>query len=118
MSDYVKLNKDQHQFLKAIRPFEYDTNYFDSLAYRDTVVPGMYYEYVEAMTKELMDIGYITVGSDQIFDKPVPVLSSTARQYERITALRALTSAARFAGSVLTGASGGLVVYLLTRFFS
>lgn len=114
---YVPLSRAQRQVVDLLRPHEGEDGFFDGLA-AGTVDVGLPMKVVLATLSELQVMGgaglYYRGGADD--GAPLGfVLSSSVRDYEGALRRHLLEALLDVLAKFLSGASGGLAVWALTR---
>lgn len=100
--------------LDAIRPFEGEESFMAAIRREESPVPGysarrLAHDIAELEREGMLDV-FVYDGIPDSFD-----LTAAGRDYRRNRALDVLRAIGRHAFQLLLGASGGLVVWLLTR---
>ena len=111
----VKLNSMQRNARKVLIPLDGTGQLLDDLESGMCDMRGITYDDVVRCAEELERLGLVAVEKVSDIDCAIR-LHSDAMSYFRDSKIEVAKAALKFAGQLLTGASGGLVVFALARF--
>lgn len=110
--EYVPLNVEQARVIRLVRPHEGERGFFARLTSGELDLGHSPMRVLSTM-QEVAELGGLQIVGDG--DERFFVLGSAVRAYEAETLARLLRSAWSLAVKLVCGASGGLVVWVLTR---
>lgn len=114
--DYIPLNREQRRMVDLLAPYDGDFDFFDKL---ESGKLGASFNplRVTAVLGELERKGGVLVSKNA--GKPFAfTLSTSVRDWRGSRRAHLLAKSAEYLLKLLSGASGGLVVWLLTRAFT
>lgn len=109
-----RLNGELKRLLKAIEPYEYDETFFDRLGSGEIDVLGFDPKRVVTEMRELVSAGAIRIYESRGVCEHF-YLMSDFRCYTRERAVQLASSALDRLLQLFMGASGGLVVFILSK---
>ena len=110
----VKLNAKQRRALKVLMPLNGTRHLLEDLESEGTDLRGLSHEDVMVFVGELDAMGLLVIEQTAEDDCSMR-MHSAAAGYFQDSKIEVAKSCLRFAGQLLTGACGGLVVFLLGR---
>lgn len=112
----VKLNSMQRKALRVLIPLDCTDHMLDDLESGKADMQGMSYADVVKCADELERLGLLVTKKTSDVDCAM-YLHSDAISYFRDSKVEVAKSLLKFAAQLLTGASGGVVVFMLARLF-
>lgn len=111
---FVPLNSELREVLAALQEYQFEEGFFESLPSIAKDKFGMDEKAVANDIAELEQLGYVRVFRGDEHNGMHIIITSDGRCYDKLLHRHWLATSFGWLGSLVTGASGGLVVFILT----